>query len=130
MSTQHTPEPWNWHPDWKELEFEDGRPASKYLSLQLCNANGDDVIPLRVDHYEVELDYGDVVISEADRARIVTCVNALSGVSDPAQAIAKARDTLRAISQIEGCMDKQATKKVTKLAHEAIALLGEPEEQK
>lgn len=58
-NAKHTPGPWRWADGWTPDTFgsEDGEySGEKYADLRLLGANGESVIPLRVDHHSVEMD--------------------------------------------------------------------------
>jgi len=74
---QH-PAPWKWdnESDWQKfdnIDWYEGNESEKYLNLRLVDARGNDVLPLRVDHYSIELD-GNLPDAQT-RARIVAAVN-------------------------------------------------------
>jgi hypothetical protein len=75
-----TPRPWKWADGWKDYKLyePDTYDHEKYLDLQLIGANGQEVLPMRVDHYKVGLDFdpsGAEPISKSDRELIVRAVN-------------------------------------------------------
>jgi len=75
---KHTKTPWKWADGWDGYVVPDREyQGEKYRSLQLLGKNGEEVIPMRVDHYNLEFDChpGQPPISEADRKLIVRAVN-------------------------------------------------------
>lgn len=118
--TTHTPGPWKWGTDWDKFQIdpETGDPTEKYLDIALrseslfIHGQGAMVIPVRVDHYGVELDYaGDEPFSKADRALLAAapdllealreCLEVICGNNavDAHNAIAEAR---AALARVEG----------------------------
>lgn len=75
---QHSPAPWRWQGDWPDVqgkaggvdEHEDGYP--KFADLRLLDASGQNILPIRIDHYDPLWD-DDGTMAEptpADRALI------------------------------------------------------------
>lgn len=79
----HTPTPWRWGKDWVPESFGDDHNSEysgvKYADLQLYGAGRDAVVlPLRIDHYSVEVDCikcMEGIIRTADREFILRAVN-------------------------------------------------------
>lgn len=79
----HTPEPWHWGDGWEEavdsdgaLRLGGGADSIKYASLQLFGGDGTEIIPIRIDHFDVIFD-GDR-IPPADRALIAAAPKLLA----------------------------------------------------
>lgn len=85
--TKHTATPWKWADDWSKLEYnpDSGNATEKYLDLSLRGANDEPVLPLRIDHYCVEIDAQLTGLSDADRDFIVRAVNAHESLVDALQ---------------------------------------------
>jgi len=88
-----TPTPWRWGKDWTDAAFGDPddelNSGKKYADLALIGADDSQVIPLRIDHYKVEIDHGgtpETTIKAADRAFIVRAVNNHEGLLDVVRA--------------------------------------------
>lgn len=73
--TRFTPGPWTWGADWPEISAADtpgnydGIPI-KYADLALRGAGKKPIIPVRVDHYDIEWDGYACEFTDADRALI------------------------------------------------------------
>jgi hypothetical protein len=78
----HTPGPWQWAEGWDELSTDEyGNPEQKYLDLRLIGRDGEDVVPLRLDHRRVEIDTkrsGPETILPADRQVIAAAPDLLA----------------------------------------------------
>lgn len=78
----HTPGPWKWGKDWTKKAF--GNPdnecsGEKYADLRLM-AGDVEVIPIRIDHYEVMIDHDGTpegTIRKADRRLIAAAPDLL-----------------------------------------------------
>ena len=71
----YTPGPWTWGEDWPTIdklgtvyndEDVEGEKIDKYMDLQLYGKDGKEIIPVRIDHYEVIWD-GDPIKPEDRR---------------------------------------------------------------
>ena len=91
--TTHSPAPWKWGAGWAEVCESDreGREefaGPKYADIGLYDANGREILPLRVDHYAIIYDGYAADSKEADRRGI-----------DQAPAML---DALRAAAEVAG----------------------------
>lgn len=91
-------EPWHWGEGWGNRPLGDPLPDTKYADCQLYDANNNTVIPIRYDHYEPIWDISnDEQPTQEQRERIVICVNALAGISDPAAFVKAAKELAEAV---------------------------------
>ena len=78
---KHTPGPWKWGDGWeREHNFEEGSgTCDKYMDMRLWGADGSEIIPIRIDHYEPEWDcpYDCETPNKADRDLIVAAPDLL-----------------------------------------------------
>ena len=84
---KYTPGPWEWGDGWgREHNFGEGSEScDKYMDMRLWGANGSEIIPIRIDHYEPEWDcpYDCEMPNKADRKLIA----AAPDLMDAAQAL-------------------------------------------
>jgi len=85
MPDKHTPGPWQWGDGWKELETNPRDPNHEYTGPKYADIglNGPDkrnpIIPIRVDHYEIEWDSANDLLdlTPANRALIAAAPDLL-----------------------------------------------------
>ncbi len=99
MST-FTPGPWHWGDGWVPETFGDGDDefgSEKYADLRLLGANGEEIIPLRIDHYNFFFDQASSIeaIPTADRTLIASApelYEALDLAPEPPPKMAELRE--------------------------------------
>ena len=74
---KHTSGPWRWGPDWNKVAKaenenldEDEFAVPKYADLGLYGKDGETILPIGVDHYQIMYDGYANELSEADRRLI------------------------------------------------------------
>ena len=78
--TEFTPGPWKWSKDWTKVANRGEEITVKYASLCLFGGDGREIIPLRVDHYNIMYDGYVADFKEADRRLIAAAPDLLSAL--------------------------------------------------
>ena len=100
-----SPLPWKWADGYSGNlpKHGDDYEADKYLDLALLDADQNPVIPIRVDHWDYELDFaGDKPISDDNRAYIVRACNEYPALLARVEALE--RDKARLTAALERCV--------------------------
>ena len=114
---KHTPGPWKWAEDWKKIDklgtvyqgSRGPRGIEKYMNLQLFG-EGKEIIPIRIDHYEVI--YDGKPIRKADRDLIEAAPDLLEACQKVSE-FHERYDTIGTISVSIWNMLNSAIKKAT-----------------
>jgi hypothetical protein len=122
----HTPAPWHWADGWKKYkvglgEFE----GPKFLGLQLLGADGEEIIPMRVDHHEVIIDFNSAEeepIAQGNREFIIRCVNSHQALLEACKEALWVLDSLSPVDSETKANIKNAAVKVL----DAIRLAEKP----
>jgi hypothetical protein len=110
--SEHTPGPWSWGSGWRLVgsRYDVSKRENKYLTLGLYGADGVQIIPIRVDHYQPEWDPDEDLQqpNDADRALIeaapdllLACKSAVGAFKHSGQLV-MAQQMEKVIAKAEG----------------------------